>query len=166
MIVVTRKLVFYLSVIVCISNVATAQTLHFSAKNWRVFTSLDQGKKVCYMASVPVNKTGNYRKRGEPFVLVMYQNNGSDEVSVSSGYPYKDGSSVDIRVDNKSYSLFTKAERAWAREASTDSALIGQMIKGNKLIVKGHSKLGTYSQDSYSLSGFTSAYKKMNSLCK
>ncbi len=40
------------------------------------------------------------------------------------------------------------------------------MKRGSRMMVKGTSQLGTYSIDTYSLSGSTAAYNKMKGLCQ
>ena len=152
--------------LVAVPSLTTAQSLHFTSKNWRVFTVTQAGKKICYMASIPTKKKGNYSKRGEPFVIVTHRAAQLDEVSVSSGYPYKDKSDVTLSIGKNKHKLFIKGERAWAKDSKTDSLLVGRMKAGSSLLVRGTSKRGTYSEDTYSLSGFTAAHGRMKKLCK
>lgn len=138
-------------------------------KNWGVFTINQGGGKVCYITSTPIEKKGNYRSRGEPYMLVTFRNNRS-EVSINSGFPFKGGSEVAVSVNGRSnYTFFTSSdtpEMAWAKSAAADADIISKMKNGARLTTKGFSKLGTYAQDTYSLSGFTGAYNKMTALCK
>lgn len=152
-----------------ISFSVSAQEFMGDFKNWGVFTITQNGAKVCYITSTPIEKKGNYRSRGEPYMLVTRRNSKS-EVSINSGYPYKPGSEVSISVNGRfNYSFFTSAdtpEMAWAKSAAADADIINKMKSGARLTTKGFSKLGTYAQDTYSLAGFTGAYNKMASLCK
>jgi len=151
---------------ISIASAASAQKLENVYKDWNVFTMKQGGKKTCYIASAPTKKEGNYNKRGEPYILVTHRSSNVDEVSISSGYPYKRKSEVTVSVDkNSAIKLFTKDDLAWAYNAKDDSKLVGQMKKGYKLQAKGTSQLGTYSVDTYSLSGFTAAYNRMKRLC-
>ncbi len=146
---------------------ASAQKLERVFHDWNVFTVNQGGKKVCYIASAPVSKKGNYNKRGEPYALVTHRSASVDEVSVSSGYPYKTKSDVKARIDGKhSFNMFTKDELAWTYTEADDKKMVASMKKGNKMSVRGTSKKNTYSQDTYSLKGFTAAYKHMKTLCK
>jgi invasion protein IalB len=151
---------------ILLTSAAHAQTAQFSAGQWRTFTMAGQGGTVCYIASQPTAESGNFKKRGTPFVMVTHRNSTTDEVSVSSGYPYKETSEVPLIIDGKTTALFTKQDRAWAKDAATDSALVASMKRGTRMSVKGESRVGSTSQDSYSLSGFTAAYNKMKELCK
>ena len=147
---------------VMLASAAHAQKYDRSFRDWSVYTNNGS----CYMASAPVRQAGNYSRRGQPYMLVVHRNAKQDEVNVSSGYPYKPKKDVVARVDNKEYKLFTKGENAWAYDAAADRALIAAMKGGTSLSVKGTSEKGTWSEDKYSLMGFTAAYDRMKSLCK
>ncbi len=149
-----------------VAGCANAQELHKTHGDWKVFTYKKGSEKYCYVASVPTKKTGNYTKRGEPFLLVTYRPGTTDEVSVSSGYPYKAKSNVKMTIDKKAHKLFTQDERAWAYDAKQDATLIAAMKKGSAMEVRGTSKRGTYSSDNYSLRGITAALTDMTKRCK
>ena len=144
---------------------ALAQTKDRSFKDWTVYTTSLQGKKTCYIGSFPVSKSGNYSKRDEPYFLVTRINSNTSEVSTSSGYPYKSGSSVRVTIGSKKFSLYTKGELSWAKTKADDKTVINNMKAGSSMTVRGTSQKGTYSVDKYSLSGFTAAYKHMEELC-
>ena len=148
-----------------VAGVANAQVKDKSFKDWTVYTTTLQGKKACYIASFPKSKTGNYKRRDEPYFLVTKINNDIFEVSTSSGYKYKKNSEVKANIDGKKFDMFTKGELAWAPDSKQDRTMIERMMKKNTMNVRGTSIKGTYSIDRYSLSGFTAAYKRMKSLC-
>jgi invasion protein IalB len=156
------------AIALCLFSVgfAAAQQLQQTSGDWRVFTAGEGTARQCYIASVPVKKTGNYSARSEPFVMVTARALAGDEVSVSSGYPYKDGGQVSLTIDARRYDLFTQGDRGWAYDAEQDKNLVAAMMKGSQMEVKGTSQKGTFSADSYSLSGFTSAMQKMKALCR
>jgi invasion protein IalB len=137
---------------------------------WNVVNSKEKNKSVCYMISYPTKKQGDYKKRGEPYALVTYRGAGSADITFVSGYEYRAGTDVDIKIDSKhEYKFFTTTdtpENAWAREATDDKEVIELMKESERLTAKGISKAGTFSLDSYSLSGFKTAYKEMVKNCK
>lgn len=148
---------------------ATAQTLDSEHKAWSVFTIKQDGEKICYITSAPVKKTGNYKRRAKPYILVTYRKGAPAEVSVNSGYPYKKDSEVTLTTGKSKYALFTTEETpkiAWAKTSKDDDKIVKNMIKGTKIIAKAKSRLGSHSTDTYSLSGFTKAYNRMKALCK
>ena len=42
-------------------------------KDWSAFTFMEDGKKVCFMASQPSKSQGNYTSRGEVFALITHR---------------------------------------------------------------------------------------------
>lgn len=157
-----KKLGFALSFLVIFSTAATANTLDSTHGDWNVYTS---GKDVCYIASIPTTQNGNFKKRGQPYILVNSKGK-NDEINVSSGYGYKAKTPVEISVDGKKYKLFSQGENAWAKDAASDKAIVNAMKTGSKVEVKGLSSKGSYSIDDYSLKGISAAYKRMKQLCK
>lgn len=143
-----------------------AQTLHQTYGDWKVFTHKEGVKDMCYIASTPTKKAGNYSKRGEPFVLVTHRSARIDELSVSSGFPYKKDSEASVKLDKKEFKLFTQNDRGWAYDEKDDLAIVDRMAKGKLMVVKGTSPKGTYAEDHYSLNGFTKARRAMKDLCK
>lgn len=148
--------------LLCAALPAQAQKLSGNFKDWSVFTH----GKLCYIGSSPTAQKGNYSRRGEPYLLVTHRSKNTDEISTSSGYPYKHDKDVVATIDGKTYTLFTQGELAWAHDEKQDSAMVSAMKRGKKMTIRGTSKKGTWSEDTYSLSGITAAYKKMKSLCK
>ncbi len=156
---------FLLCLVILFANAAGAQTLGFTAGQWRGFTLQEAGKKTCYIASIPTSSSGTFKQRGEPFAMVTHRGD-ADEISFSSGYPYKQATDVTLIIDGKSTALFAENDRAWAKDSITDGALTQAMMRGTTMSVKGFSRLGSNSSDVYSLSGFTSAYRNMKQSCK
>lgn len=145
---------------------AAAQEFVSKHGDWLVFTVQKGGSKVCYIASEPVKKTGDFGNRSEPYLLVTSRNATTDEVSVSSGYPYKVDSKVKVEVDSNKFEFFTKDILAWAYDAKQDAQVVGAMKKGNRLTVRGTSQKDTFSLDTYSLKGVSAAYNAMKAQCK
>lgn len=131
-----------------------------------MFQAEKSGQVLCYIGSLPVKKEGNYSKRGDAYLLVTHKGGNQDEVSVSSGYPYKENQAVKLQIGQRSFDLFSKGELAWAYNAGMDKAMVKEMIRGNKLVVRGTSWKGTTSKDTYSLKGFTDAHRRMKQLCQ
>ena len=69
-------------------------------------------------------------------------------------------------IDGEEHRLsMIRDETAWFKTDEYDATAIEKMKKGYKLVLRGTSKIGTYSIDTYSLSGFTDAYNKITGLC-
>lgn len=135
--------------------------------DWVAYTYLDQGKKVCYMASAPTKSEGNYSKRGHVYALVTHHHveKSSGVVSIVTGYDYKPGSNVSVEIGGKTFTLFTEGDRAWSSDTGTDKAIVDAMVKANAMTVEGVSARGTKTRDTYSLRGFTATKKLIDRAC-
>lgn len=136
--------------------------------SWSVYQYADEkGAKVCFMASQPSKSAGKYTRRDEVFFLITHRpsQNSKDVSSFVAGYQFKDSSKVSLSIDKKrSFSMFTAGDTAWALDED-DKVLLTSMIRGNSMVVKGTSSRGTLTTDTFSLSGFTKAYRAMSNTC-
>lgn len=159
------KTLIILLILFC-AHQATAQELLGSEGDWKIFTITQDGKKICYLASTPTKSKGTFKKRGEPYFLVTQVAKDQHEVSTSSGYPYKKDSDVHLTFDKKTkFRLFTQDDLAWARDKKGDNAVVAAMVKSNSALVRGTSKINSFSEDTYSLKGFNKALEKMKASC-
>lgn len=153
-----------------LSAAAAAQTpkLIKEFKDWEAFAYKEGGGNVCYMVSKPLASEPRNVKRGDVYVMVTHREAEKvvDEVSIFAGYPYKDASEAEVAIGGTKFALFTQGENAWTREAKDDRALVRAMIRGSTMVVRGTSKRGTLTTDTYSLSGFTAAHKAIDKACK
>ncbi len=137
-------------------------------RSWSAFTAKEGNEPVCFMSTQPTKAEGKYTKRGEIFALVSHRpaENRRGEVSFVAGYTFEPESVVEVSVDRgRAFTLYTKDDGAWARDTATDKKLIDEMIKGSNMVVRGTSKRGTKTTDTYSLAGFTAAYRAINGAC-
>ncbi len=91
--------------------------------------------------------------------------NATNVVSIHSGYKYKEDSEVRVTIGNKSFTLFTHGDTAWANNAAHDKALVKAMIAGRVMLVRGVSWRNTKTRDTYSLLGFTAAHREIGRSC-
>jgi len=135
--------------------------------DWSAYKFLENGNNVCYMASQPKTDVGNYTRRGDIFALITHRpaEKTRDVFSYIAGYPYKNDSDVTIQVNGKTFKLFTQDETAWTPDAEGDLALSRAIRAGSKMIVKGMSKRGTKTTDTYSLKGSSKAYSAISKAC-
>ena len=134
--------------------------------DWQAYTATENGKKICYMGSTPAKAVGDYTKRGEVVFLVTHRPADKETgiVSVTAGYTYKKDSKVQMVVDDKTFDLFTDGGFAFAPEGK-DPVLVQAMIRGSGMVIKGVSSRGTKTTDTYSLKGFTAAWKAIGKAC-
>lgn len=135
--------------------------------DWEAYVFSEKRGKVCYMASLPKKRDGGPKGRGETFVTVTHRpgEKSTDVVSVTAGYAYKKDSAAELDIDGAAEKLFTAGDGAWASDAKTDKALVGAMIRGRVMTVRGIPAKGAASADTYSLSGFTAAHDEIGKAC-
>lgn len=147
-----------------------AQELQERFHDWSLFKAKrgEKGKEkdVCYILSAPIERKGYEDRRGESFFMVTNVENDADEISVSSGFFYDNKSDVELSFYAKKFYLFPHKVIAWADDVNDDLEIIKQMQKEEGMDVSAVSLEGTSASDTYSLIGFTPAYRKMKQVCK
>ena len=137
--------------------------------DWVAYYYRDAAGQVCYMASAPKKDEGKYSKRGDIYVVVTHRpaEKSFDVVNINAGYTYKTDAPVTIKIGAKTFDhLFTSGDKAWATSEKTDKEIVEAMKRGSRMIVHGVSSRGTATKDTYSLSGFSSAYRAISNKCK
>jgi invasion protein IalB len=135
--------------------------------DWSAFQFSEDGNPACYMSSEPTKASGDYTKRGDVFAIVTHRpaEKRIGEVSIIAGYAYQKDSAVEVAIGNQIFELFTQDDGAWALDSESDKKLIQAMKKGSRMVVKGTSSRGTITTDTYSLKGFTKAYRAIGKAC-
>lgn len=163
---------FFRSPLVLFSLVAAFSTAGSDAhadflgkfQDWEAHARADGGSKVCYAATVPTKSEGDYTRRGDVFLLVSHRpgDKMTGVVSMEAGYTYSKDGKIAARIGGASFPMFGDGELAFAYE---DRPLVESMIRGVDMVVKGTSSRGTLTTDTFSLSGFTAAYKAASKAC-
>ena len=135
---------------------------------WDTFTEREGKNLICYMASEATKARGNYKKRGKTYMIVTHRpaEKSSNVVSIEAGYTYKKESEVELIIGKNTTKLFTSGTTAFAYDSKADDDLVKAMIRGAGMTIKGFSARGTQTTDTYSLKGFTAAYKAISAACK
>jgi hypothetical protein len=68
-------------------------------------------------------------------------------------------------VDQASFEMLPKGGNLWVKNAAKENALITEMRKGAKLVIKAASLRGHQSIDTYSLTGFAQAMDRLQKEC-
>jgi hypothetical protein len=156
-------------VAVCAAGAAQAQDPKSlgAFNDWTAYSAGGRGALICYVYSEPKDTAPDNIKRGSVYVQVAHRQKDkvTNELSVTSGYPYKKDSEAEIEIDGAKFELFTKDEGAWARDDKTEDAVVKAMRAGKRMIVRGTSTRGTKTADTYSLAGFGAAINAINTAC-
>ncbi len=160
-----KKLGSALILIVVMTGVAIAQSptriQQFNA--WGAYSYTSNGGKVCYILSLPTRKEPTNVNHGDIFFLVSQRpgQNVSYEPQAMMGYTLRDGSKVEVSIDNRTFVFFSNDDSAWAENAAEESAIVAAMRAGSTMTVKAVSQRGTNTSYTFSLSGVTAALEEI-----
>ena len=159
-------LFFLVSLIMFFGSLSDAKELA-KFKDWTAFAEGEGKNLACMAVSKPKKSEGDYSKRGDVFAIITHLPGQKkwNEFSVVAGYNYKTNSNPEILIDQKKFQLFTSGSRAWSFSPSDDEKIINFLKKSMKMKVVGTSSRGTMTTDTFSLMGFSKAYKKINEAC-
>jgi invasion protein IalB len=137
-------------------------------KDWAAYSYSDSRGKVCYAASQPKDTQPKGVKRDAIFFMISTRpaEKVRNEVSVLVGYPLKQDSKVSVAIGEKTFAMFTKEDGAWVENISDESVLVDALKAGANMIVKGTSRRGTNTTDTYSLSGISAALDSVAQACQ
>jgi hypothetical protein len=146
---------------------AQAQRLG-AAQSWTAYSAREKRGQICYIVGEPTKSEPVNIKRDSVHLLVTHNtaDKTSDVVSFITGYAFKEGSAPDLDIGGKKFSLFTKDDTAWARDAATDKAIVEAMLKAKQAVIKGSSARGTTTTDTYVLAGFGQVLGEIDKTCK
>jgi hypothetical protein len=154
--------------LVCTSPALSAEAILIDDfGDWSAYTVAEGGNKVCYIGGLPDKSEGKYSARGDTHTLVTHRpaEKAVNVVSIRAGYTYGKESEVEVAIDDATFQLFTDEGHAFAWDSRADAALVKAMMAGTKMIVRGTSSRGTRTVDTYSLKGFTAAYRAIGKAC-
>jgi invasion protein IalB len=132
---------------------------------WGAYSYSSGNSKVCYVLSVPTAKQPGNVDHGDIFFLISQRpgQNISYEPQAMMGYPLKEASKVEVDVDGRKFTLFTRGNSAWVENAAEEPQLVAAMRAGSSMTVKAVSRRGTNTSYSYSLKGVTAALNQIQS---
>ena len=166
----TMKALLLFALAASIAAPASAQEVKAlgSFGKWLAFTYAEKGKPVCYISAKPDKSEGDYKARGEVLLLITHRpaEKAFDVVSMVAGYQYEPDSDAVVTAGGATFKLFTNADRAWARDGQTDQQIVQALIKSASAVIKGTSNRKTPTTDTFSLNGFSAAYKAISDTCK
>tara|TARA_B100000575_G_scaffold258691_1_gene230468 strand:+ start:299 stop:775 length:477 start_codon:yes stop_codon:yes gene_type:complete len=116
----------------------------------------------CSILQIPLKEEGKYKLRGA-VLFYVFKDGNAEYVRIDAGYPYSTEEYVKVTIDNTSYQFFGEDDSAWSMK--DDKIIIDAMKAGKNMTVVGYSKKGTKTTDTYTLIGFTNAYKSLQQDC-
>lgn len=156
------------SIVACLAGPAMAQaSLIGTNGSWSAWRSTDEAGVICFVSSTP--------RRSEPagvnrdpisFLVVDHQGGAQDEVQSLMGYPLDASKGPSADIDGRQWPLATSDDAVWLQTPSLEPEFVAAMKAGTTLVIKGTSKRGTNTTDTYSLSGITKALDAADAACR
>ena len=136
-------------------------------RDWEVYSYTGASGKVCYALSEPIKMLPTSVKHGKIYFFVSTRPAQSvkNEPSLTVEYNFKPDSDVNVDIDGKKFSMFTRDRGAWVENAAEEVRLVNAMKAGRSMTVKAVSKRGTNTSYTYSLSGITAALNAVGKAC-
>ena len=172
---ITQKLAMGAAAFCLMAQGALAQeqsTNRVAAKtDWSVF--VEDNPTECWGVSTPkvsVNSRDGRVvavRRGQTLLMVFYRPSAGakGQVAFTGGYPFAEGSSVNLNISGNQFEMFTEGEWAWPATTDDDTKIITAMKRGADAILTGRSGKGTQTKDTFSLLGFTAAVEDAAKRC-
>ncbi len=139
---------------------------------WSVFT--EDTPRECWTVSAPT-ETVNTRggevvavRRGEILFMTFFRPDAGvrGQVAFTGGYPFAEGSTVELVVGSDSFELYTADEWAWPAGADDDARIIAALKRGSDAVLTARSSRGTQTEDTFSLIGYTAAMEEAEKRCE
>lgn len=135
---------------------------------WSAYFYKDKSGRVCYMVGDPQKtEPAGVKRKPAPTAMVTHrpEENVSNVVSFTEGYPVKEGSSAAVAVDGTKFDLFTNGDTAWSRTAELDRMIVEAMMRGKEAVVTATPQKGPETIDTYSLAGFSKTLALIDKSC-
>ncbi len=162
--------------------------------DWNVFVGEVGKGRICYTLAQPKSREPTSLKRdpGYAFISDRPAEGVRNEVSFIMGFDVASGDTAESKpdakpgekpvksdaksktsvapapvalVDQAAFEMLPKGGNLWVKNAAKESALIAEMRKGAKLVIKAASLRGHQSIDTYSLTGFAQAMERLQKEC-
>ncbi|EPY01759.1 invasion associated locus B family protein [Magnetospirillum fulvum] len=151
------------------ANAAAADTTKRLGKFgvWESFTYGDGAAKTCYLAAAADKVVGGEKGKTTTYLIVTHRpgSKGQDEISLNGAYGFKKDSDAELQIGAMKYTLFTRGDRAWARDATTDKAIIASMRKGKDATLRASPAKGADLTATIGLGGFGDALTAADKAC-
>lgn len=138
-----------------------------SAGSWTAYVAQNKAGKICYLVGQPAKSEPPNLKRDTVIATVTHRTEDkvSNVVSFDEGYPLNEDDDVILDVGKDKFTLFAKDDSAWARTSDLDQEIVTALAREKDAVVKGKSKNGHATIDTYSLAGFANALALIDKAC-
>ncbi len=165
------RLLIVLSMLLALPAMAQEAERISRHQDWEAYVYGSGKDKICYIASSPTGWKPKGINRDPAFFQVAHFPGRSlkGEINVQVGYPLKPGDKprarIKVRKETQSFRFFVKDSSAWVVDQKNEP-VVKAMQAGSTMTFTATSARGTVVSDSYSLRGFTAAYKAITKACQ
>jgi len=136
-------------------------------QDWEAATFTEGGRKVCYAFTRAGRSQPAIANRGEVVLTVTHREGSRDQVAIRAGYTYparaEPAGTVEAAGGNVGLAFFTAGDAAFARDRAE---AIQRFQRGRALRVQGPGPRGGTVTDTFSLMGFSAAYRAISDACR
>jgi hypothetical protein len=152
-----------------LSASGSAQTVLGEFKKWVAYAEKEAKGKLCAAVAEPSTSTYSQSIKGRDSALFFLSRFPAKDVrtegSTVLGYPIAANTKILVQIDGTStFTMFAEKDAAWLPD-DRDAALVEAMRNGDEMIVRGTSRRGTITTDTYSLDGVTAAVNAITKAC-
>jgi hypothetical protein len=119
--------------------------------------------KVCYAFTKPIRTRPAISSRGTPMLTVTERHGSRDEISLTPGYVYPRKPVISLQAGRSKIPFYVQDNVAFTDAVSP--ALAAFTRENSAIATSSGPKGGKIVTDSYSLNGFTAAYKAITKAC-
>jgi hypothetical protein len=131
-------------------------------EDWIAATHQESGATVCYAFTRAQSSAPALPGRGPVIVTITQRPALRDVVAIDAGFAYADKAAVMVQVDAAALEFYTDKRNAFARDGK---AVAAAFAKGAKAVAKSPGPKNVSVVDTFSLKGFSDAYKAINKAC-
>tara|TARA_Y100001960_G_scaffold35147_1_gene32018 strand:- start:105 stop:617 length:513 start_codon:yes stop_codon:yes gene_type:complete len=167
--IISKKIIFFLSIFIFSINYVSAEELKkiSKSKDWETLVLIKDDGLTCFAQTKPVLQSPKANKR-EARLFVSFRPNDkvTDEISITSGYEFNSQNSILATSGKKKYKFDIAQDGfAWISSNKVEKKMINTMKKGSRIMITAYNKSGSQTIDHYSLLGFTKAYNTAKKSC-
>jgi invasion protein IalB len=130
--------------------------------DWTAATYQEGANTVCYAFVRAQSSTPAVPGRGQVILTVTQRVSGRDAIALDAGFSYAANATVTVQVDQTGLDFYTAQRNAFARDGK---AAVAAFQRGNRAIARSPGPRATQVTDTFSLTGFTDAYKAIVKEC-
>jgi hypothetical protein len=137
-------------------------------KSWEAFAMITPDEAVCWISSanLEAQKRDKTKKTSSIMLSIRLENQERDEFSYHSLYNLDPDEKLNMTIDNVvGFKLLPQEHWAWLKSSIDESRFVLASQKGTTLVLLGKTTHDKKFKETYSLSGFTVAYKTAFEAC-